>query len=145
MSHYLNMILPFDPEQQTSDDDLNKIAIEMAIDLADFAQKLLLRWPQGKVDVLKEINRVEWQIPEPRPDQNAPDGGDGSLSYGCIVELYYFPMDIISEFARWYRTYIPLKFPLFLMHESGCGLELLESTTGKDILRAYGWKVPDAH
>jgi hypothetical protein len=29
------------------------------------------------------------------------------------------------------------------MNESGYGLELLAATTGKDILRAYGWKVPD--
>jgi hypothetical protein len=143
MSHYLNMILPFDPEANLSEDDLIKISSEIAINLADFAQQLILRWPQGKVEILRDKNRVEWQILEPRPNQYTPDGGDGSLSYGCIVELYYFPIEVISEFALWYRSYIPLQHPLFLMNESGCGLELLAATTGKDILRAYGWKVPD--
>jgi hypothetical protein len=96
------MILPFDPEANVSEDDLIKIASEMAINLADFAQQLLLRWPQGKIEILRDKNRVEWQIPEPRPNQYTPDGGNGSLSYGCIVELYYFPIEVISEFALWY-------------------------------------------
>lgn len=141
MSHHLDWILPFDPEVHISDEDIEKIRNEMAIDLKDFAQKLLLRWSQGKVDILKEQNRVDWQIPVPRPDQYTPDGGDGSLTYGCIVELYYFPLDVTADFALWYRSYIPLKWSLFLMNESGTGLELLEATTKNDILRAYDWKI----
>jgi hypothetical protein len=143
MSHYLDMILPFDPEVKISEDDVNKLAGELSIDLEDFAQKLLIRWPKGKADVFAAANFVEWQIPEPRPNQDAPDGGDGSLIEGCIVQFYYFPLEVIAEFALWYRTYIPLEHPLFLMNESGRGLELLETTTSKDILGAYGWKVPD--
>jgi hypothetical protein len=143
VSHYLDRILPFDPEVHITEEDFEKTASELAIDLDDFAQKLLQQWTQGKVEVFKDKNRVEWQIPKPRPDLDAPDGGDGTLSYSCIVELYYFPLEVVSEFARWYRSYIPLKYPLFLMHESGAGLELLETTTHKDILRAYGWKFAD--
>src|SRR5579862_4496287 len=120
MSHYLDRVLPFDPNASISEDDFQRLARDLAIDLEEFAQKLRIGWPQGRVDVFVSKNRVEWQIPEPRPDQNTPDGGDGSLTDGCIVEHYYFPLEVTAEFALWYRGYIPLKHRLFLMGESGC-------------------------
>jgi len=132
--------LPGDPAVWGSDDDLKKSANDLSIDLEDFARKLIQRWPLGRVEVLATENRVEWQIPEPRPDQRSPDGGEGALIYGCLVELYYFPIDVIVDFALWYRNYIPLKHLLFVGDAGGDFAELLETTIAPDIRRAYGWK-----
>jgi hypothetical protein len=130
-------ILPFDP---TVTPDAK---IHLPIDLDDFARQLRDKWPNG--DVLVDKSEGEADITFYITTEKY-----GRWLVAGFIENYSqfyvsgWPKRIAKELIFWYRHYVPMKYPLFLViPESGFVAELTDHTSLDDIEKMYPFPVPD--
>jgi hypothetical protein len=128
-------ILPHDPEIWVAiEDNDQKFKSDLAINLDDFAQQLVMRWPKANFEIVTRENskEIKWSIPD-----SSPNSCFGSLIHYSIIELDSCHFEVVLEFANWYRGYVPSKYRLFIMIPAGESIELTEHTTAQDIRRAF--------
>ena len=135
-------ILPFD---STVSPDTPDTPAPVPIDLDDFAQRLQDQCPTGKIRIIgsgEETHIVLYISTEHEEDwvlfnfylwENSP-----------IVQISYWPNRFSKALVFWYRHYIPMHFPLFLViPEKDYIAELTAQTSLDDIEQMYPFRIPD--
>jgi hypothetical protein len=130
-------ILPFDPIHAPT------TTIKLPLDLDDFAQQLREKWPAGEVRIgkNKEGTSVKLYLPIQR---YGPWIVAGLIEIDSYFYVSGWPKQIAKELILWYRHYVPLSYPLFLVvPETENVYELTANTTSDDIEKMYPFPVSD--
>ena len=130
MSQWLGFyILPFDwildPESQY---------LELPIDMDDFAERIQAECPSGEVEFAKHENSVEVML-YVLTEQNDPWIA-ARLVTGkpTLLNISAYPKDLAVRLILWYRRYVDLKHPLFMViADTGEQIELTEHTSAKEV------------
>jgi hypothetical protein len=133
MSHWLGFnVLPFDwrltPQAE----------IQLPIDLDDFAQQLHAVYPAGEVNVFNDKTSITVRL------EITTAWGDpwmlAQLDQGrnTILDIDAWPKPLAVRIILWYRQYVSLKYPLFLIvSDTGEGIELTKDTSPQDVENVY--------
>jgi hypothetical protein len=133
MSHWLGFnILPFDWKLTP------QAEIQLPVDLDDFAKRLQAIYPAGEVNVFNHESSttirlyisiepsVPWMVAQLDQGKNT------------ILDVSAWPKPLAVRLVLWYRQYINLKYPLFLIiSDTGKGIELTENTSQQDVEDVY--------
>ena len=138
MSHELVFtILPFNP-LITPD-----AKIQLPVDHDDLIRQLQRLWPSGEVTSFTSEGDtvIRLYIPTKR------EGNWNIASFlddYSIFEVSGWPKPAAKKIILWYRQYIPMRYPLFLViPEDGSVTELTASTSSDDIDKLYPYSVLD--
>jgi hypothetical protein len=133
MSHRLGFdILPFDWKST------QQVEIQIPIDLDDFAHSLQAVYPAGEINLFKHEDsttvRLYISVEQYGPWMVA------QLAQGknTILDVSAWPKLLAIKIILWYRQYINLKYPLFLIvSDTGEGIELRSDTSQQEIENVY--------
>lgn len=130
-------ILPFDPRTVLDS------KLQLPIDLDDFARQLQDTWPTGEVHINRSDvgTNIRFYI---STQEQGPWVVAAFTEYPSQLQVSGWPKRIAKEIIFWYRHYIPINHPLFLLiPESGYVTELTAYTTLDDIEHMYPFPIPD--
>lgn len=130
-------ILPFDPTVTPS------ARTQLPIDLENVAHELRTRWPNGQVRVTQigEQPIVRLYI---STEQEGPWVVAEYTENPSFFWVSGWPKRIAKELILWYRHYVPMNYPLFLIIREDCFVtELTERTTLDDLENMYPYPVAD--
>lgn len=125
------LITPYDPIHW-KDEQSPGLTSDLVIHFGDFSKKAKLKW-----ESYQRFPLFEWAIPfDGKSDVSGSFLGEGIqiLSLSQPYEATQF-----GQFIVWYRSYVPLDYPLFFFAEgSWDALELTETTTSDQIIQFAG-------
>jgi hypothetical protein len=130
-------ILPFDP-MVTPDG-----GIQLPLDLDDFICQLRAKFANGEINTNKsgEETHIRLYIATEQYGQLLVAQFTESPSYFFVSG---WPKRMAKELILWYRHYVPISYPLFLIiPEPLFVAELTANTTLEDIEKMYPFPVPD--
>ena len=119
--------------------------VQLPIDVADLASQLQEKLPDADLEFHKSESqstiRVYIQTEKYGPRILVTFHQDDDFSQ---FNVYGWPKYISRELIYWYRQYIPISYPLFLVIPSrGYVAELTADTSLEDIDKMYPYSVPD--
>lgn len=106
----------------------------MPIDVDDFAQRLQAECPSGEITIVNHEGSTVVRL-YVLTEQNDP-WVVANLICGkpTQLEISAYPKSLAVQLILWYRHYLSLKYPLFLVvANDGDQIELTELTSAKDV------------
>jgi hypothetical protein len=133
VSHWLGFyVLPFD-WRLTS-----QAEIQLPINIDDFAQHLQAVYPAGEVRVVTVEGSTAVRLYITTEQLEPWVVGNLSQGKNTILDISAWPKPLAVRLILWYREYVSLKYPLFLViSDTGEGIELTGITSAQDIENLY--------